>query len=373
MVNKNTYGSGLIEMGPATPLHTIEPDVKEAFFRLAASEDISSYLWYAAPGGRPEHRAIGAMWAERYGIQTTAENTLVCAGSQHALTVIITALFKAGDRIAVDQLTYPGLKSLTSSLGIRLTPIAMDDEGMIPKALAIACRRDETQGIYLMPCVQNPTTVCMSNSRRDEIAQVALSNRLTLIEDDAYALTRDICPSPLSMRMKESAVTICGVSKAFAAGLRIAFVVVPPRFISPITRSILNTIWMVPTLNAALICRWILDGTADATLSAKKKEASLRHNLAKEILCDYPFSSTPNGYFIWLPLPSGWTGPLFEFWARESRINLFCADKFAVGASDVPHAVRLSLTGTESIDQLQFALVTIRKLLQESSHPMPIF
>ncbi len=369
----DTHGKRLVELGLVTPLYTIEPDAASALQLIAKQDDLSRYLKYTEPEGLPEHRAAGAVWAGRYGIQATAETVLVCAGAQHALTIVFTALFQQGDRIAVDELTYPGLKSLTTRLGIRLSPVAMDEYGMIPEALDSCCRRDEISGIYLMPTVHNPTTICMPDSRRDRIAEIAQKHNLMLIEDDAYALTRDDVPKPISERMRDNAVSICGVSKAFAAGLRIAFVVAPAGFIRPLSRAILNTIWMAPTLNAALASRWILDGTADTILEAKKKAAAERYEMATEIFSDYSLYAPPNGYFIWLPLPDVWTGSLFEARCREADISLFCAEKFAVGAGAVAPAVRVSLTGVDSINDLRTALITVRSLMTESPDLMPVF
>jgi DNA-binding transcriptional MocR family regulator len=86
------------------------------------------------------HRQAGAAWLSRFGLQATQDDILVTSGSQNALACCLMALFRSCHRIAVDELTCPGIKTLASMLGIRLVPIDMDAEGMSPDALAAACR-----------------------------------------------------------------------------------------------------------------------------------------------------------------------------------------------------------------------------------------
>ena len=204
---------------------------------------------YSDPRGLPEHRQAGANWAGRYGLDAIAEDVIVCAGAQHGLTCCLSGLFRAGDRIATDALTYPGMKTLASMLGIRLVPIAMDEQGMMPEALDAACRRDTIKGVYLMPGVHNPTTATMSSKRRDDIARRAEVHDLIIIEDDAYDLTDPGEQTPVGSRARHRSVYVAGMSKSLAAGLRVAFLVAPKPFLKPLAQAVLNTIWMAPPLN----------------------------------------------------------------------------------------------------------------------------
>ncbi len=73
---------------------------------------------------------------------------LVCSGAQHALNCCLSSLFRSGDRIATDPLIYPGMKTLANMLGIRLVPVPMDDQGMIPDQLDRICRREKNQWCF---------------------------------------------------------------------------------------------------------------------------------------------------------------------------------------------------------------------------------
>ena len=363
MVSFEPNVPGMIEMGLISSMHHMDPSITEGFKRISRRKDPSSFMRYSDPRGLPEHRQAGAAWAHRYGLDASPENIIVCAGAQHGLTCCLSGLFRAGDSVATDALTYPGLKTLASMLGIRLIPIAMDDEGMIPEALDTACRRDTISGLYLMPGVHNPTTITMPEARRREIAKLADKHDFIIIEDDAYDLTHiDVAP-PVSHFAPHRAVYVAGMSKSLAAGLRVAFLVAPKQHLKTLAQAVLNTIWMAPPLNCELASMWINDGTADAIIEAKRSEASRRYMAACDELEGFRFRGKPSGFYVWLELPEPWTGQALEEAARDKGVGVFSAERFTVGETPPPPAVRLALTGPENREELRRGISIIRDIL----------
>ncbi|WP_027186378.1 PLP-dependent aminotransferase family protein [Desulfovibrio inopinatus] len=367
MVSFEPEMPGLLDLGLVSQLSCLDPDITEGFRRIARRKDPAAFMRYTDPRGLPEHRAAGALWASRYGLEVEAEDIIVCSGSQHGLTCCMSGLLRPGDRIATDALTYPGMKTLASMLGMRLVPIAMDEHGMIPESLDVACRRDDIKAVYLMPDVHNPTTATIPESRRDRIAHLAEVHDLLIIEDDAYALTGTGGQTPITARVRQRGVFVAGISKSFAAGLRVSFLVVPKRHLKPLAQAVLNTIWMSPALNAELVSMWILDGTADAVVKRKQAEGAQCFQVASNALKELRFQGKPNGFFIWLELPERWTGQMLERAARRAGISIFGAEKFAVGQTSPPPAARISLTGIEDFTTLHNALTTLREILRP--HP----
>jgi len=353
-----------IEMGVVVPLYHQDPDLMERFSLLQNKGDLSRYLRYTDPAGMPEHRQIGAEWVRRFGIEVYTEQVTVTAGAQHGLACILAACFKPGDRIAVDSLTYPGIKTLAAMMHVRLVPVAMDEQGMMPEMLETACRRDQLNGIYLMPAVQNPTGSSMGVQRRQEIAAIILRHQLLLIEDDAYWFTADAPLPALSSLVPENSLYVAGLSKMLFAGLRSAFVVTKPELQVRLAAAVLNTLWMAPTLNCMIVCEAILDGTLDRIVGYKLKEARIRNEMAAEILPQPLKRMHESGFFIWYRLPEPWTGRAFEEQARISGVNVFCSEKFVVGNSEVAPAVRIALTGPETRQYLAEGLHRISEILK---------
>jgi DNA-binding transcriptional MocR family regulator len=361
----DSSGPGLLEMGMVLPLYALENDTTAAIKRAVISQDLGPLLRYAEASGLRPHREAGAEWVKRFGMQATADDIVITSGTTNGLACSLMALFKAGERIAVDELTYPGFKTLAYMLGIRLVPIAMDAHGMCADGLEAACRREKISGIYLMPEVQNPTTVALSRSRRREILSLIEKHHLILLEDDAFSFSGESNVPALSASLPEQSVFFGGISKAFGAGLRISFLVVPKAFRSPLEKAVLNTVMMASPLNAAIAASMITSDRIDAIMRDKIREARLRTDLARKKLAAYAPHTRPAGFFLWLELPPGWTGREFELTAREAGVRVFGAEKFAVGGSTAPSAVRLSLSGPETREELSRGLDILQALLEK--------
>jgi DNA-binding transcriptional MocR family regulator len=363
MVSHEPHAPGMIELGLVNPMYHLDPDLAAGLKQLCRKRDISTLMHYSDPGGLPEHRVVGAEWANRFGLEVSSNSVMICSGAQHALTCTLSGLFRPGDRIATDSLTYPGMKTLASMLGLRLVPVEMDKSGMVAESLDRICRREQIKGLYLMPGVHNPTTTTIPEFRRESLAKVVIRHDLIVIEDDAYDLTRPGVIPPLSALIPGNGIYIAGISKALAAGLRVAFIVIPQKYRRPIREAILNTTWMTPPLNVELVSMWIRDGKADKVIDLKRKEAAKRFAMAGKILRDYSFTGQATGFFIWLSLPAPWRGLIFEQRMRELGVNVFGAEKFTVGDAPAPAAARISLTGTKSIDELAAGLQLIKRVL----------
>ncbi len=368
---------GFLEMGLIEPLYGLDPDVSTGLRTLARRRNLEDFLRYGDPRGMPEHRKTGAKWASRYGVIVSPDEILVCSGNQHGLACCLSGLFRPGDRIAVNGLTYPGFKTLAAMLGLRLVPVSADEEGITPQALDAVCNQgaaSPVKGVYVNPGAHNPTTARMSLDRRKEIARVARKRDIVIIEDDAYDLTLPGETAPIYALAPERTVLAAGVSKVLAAGLRVGFLAAPREFQKPLAQAALNTVWMTPPLTVALLCQWIEDGEADRALAAKRKEASARFRLARTALPGWPMLGEPSGYFFWLPLPDHMPGAAFEAALREHGVNVFGAEKFAVGDASPPNAARISLTGARSRDELARGLSLIAQCLAgRLDSPMPLY
>ena len=361
MVSFEPNAPGLLEMGLIEPFYHLDPDLNACLKKLMRKKDVNSLLQYRDPRGVDEHREVGRGWIARFGLEVPRENVFVCAGAQHALCVCLTGVFRAGDRIAVDNLTYPGMKALCSQMGMKLVPVAMDEKGMIPESLDIACRTNPIKGIYLMPGLHNPANITMPLERREQIASVVKKHELVVMEDDAYELT---CPSglpPIGALAPENSLFVAGISKTMAAGLRVAFLSGAPKFHSALGQAVLNTVWMVSPLCAELASIWINDGTADKTLKRKRAEARNRNLMAAELLKDFDFRAKETGFYIWLYLSEGANG--FEKRAREAGVNLFGTEKFLVGDLTTRPGARISLSRLKSDQDMEKGLKIIAGLL----------
>ncbi len=331
---------------------------------LASRGDLGRLLGYPAAGGDAEDRAAGASWIGRAGIETSAEEVLLCTGSQHGLTVVLATLLGPGDVLLTEELTYAGLKPIAGLLHCRLRGLPIDRHGMLPDALATACRESGAKAVYLIPTLHNPTAAVMPEARRSEIVAVARTHGIAIVEDDVHGLVPEVRPRPLATLAPERTYYLTSTSKTLAPGLRIAYVKAPPGMVTRLAASLRATTWAIAPLTAAIASAWIRDGTADALVTARRAEARARQELARKKLSGASFDTHPEAYYLWLRLPEPWRGDDFVAEARGRGVALTAAEAFAVGPNPAPRALRLCTGAARSREALVRGLDVVAELLR---------
>ena len=364
LVNTDNGSSPRIEMGLVLPLYAAEPDIGPIIERVLHKSNMNDFMGYTSPQGLLRHRQTGSAWMKRFKIDAEAERIIITAGAQHALNCILSSVFQPGDRIAVDCLTYPGIKTAARLCGIHLEAVAMDEEGMTPQALDAVCSRHDVKGVYTISTMQNPTNATMSAGRCVAITEIIKKRNLILIEDDLYRFVSSDEFGPLTRLIPEQSIYIAGISKAFFAGLRVSFVAAPIRFCNRIAQTVVDTLWMAPTLNAEIACECIVCGAAEEIIERKCEELRQRILRLEEKLSGYEYRYVPDSMFVWLKLPDYWNSNEFEKTAAVNGLSVVSSDKFSVGSSAPPNFVRVSLSGAYSMEEFERGLEILYKMLR---------
>jgi DNA-binding transcriptional MocR family regulator len=348
-----------------------EPDDPVLIARLRqgmaeVGERLVSLLRYQPLGGAPVDKAAASLWLGQRGLTPASEQLFVVPGANAALLAILSSLAKPSDAVLCEALTYPGIRSICAQLGLSLTGLAMDADGLDPDAFADACARLKPKALYLNPILQNPTTITMPERRRLEIAAIARRHGVAIIEDDAYGFVPLMAPVPFAALAPELTWHIAGLSKCLGAGLRLAYVVVPDiRSGWPFAAALRASNIMASPLTAALATRWIEDGSADAVLDFLRAETTARQLLAAEILPTGCYRADPLSFNLWLELPPPWTRAAFAGQMQATGIGIVASDAFAV-RGPAPEAARICLGGPIGRKALGDALAFMAHALEQA-------
>jgi len=325
---------------------------------IAASGDLDSLLHLAPQGGRPHERSIAARHLRNRGIRAPAEQVLIVNGAQQGLATAVMGLLKPGDLLAVDALTYPGLKALAQSHRLEICSVPMVDGCTDLDALERLCRTRPVRAFYAMPTMHNPLGSIMSSGDRARLVDIAEYNDLLIIEDGAYAFLAEPAPKPLFTLAPQRTVYVSGLSKSVAAGLRIGIVAAPPAMIPALELAIRVTSWNTPSLTVALACRWIESGEVDALEDGKRCDARERQRVARSVLRGCDVTSHPSSYYLWLNLPQGMRADEVVAQLQGNGVSAVTAAPFAT-TRHVPQALRLAI-GSVSLKRLKIALEKVR-------------
>lgn len=342
---------------PPQPLEAdIEGRITRGLAALRREFGFSSYLNYRDAGGSLEERRAAAAWLRPRVPHADAESMVIFPGTQAALYCFLTTQLAPGDVVLTEALTYPGLKAAADVARVRLVGLPIDREGLVPEALADACRRHTAKALYLVPTIHSPTTATMSPARREAIAEIVRAHDLMLFEDDAYgALAPDV--TPIAALAPERTYLAASLAKCVAPGLRVSFFLMPTREAAAQFASALRAMVQMPvSLTLALATRWIRDGSLDDIISAIRNEASARQILAARALAGHAYRAHPNGHHIWVPLPAHWSRIEFAGHIQRQGVGVVTSEAFAVGDTTPEHAIRVALGAASSRAELVRAL-----------------
>jgi len=375
---QNTFldkGGGVIEMGMIKPFYENNQAVRNAARLVLQRKEATKLFEYSDPLGTKRQIKAALKWLQQLGVNAGEENILLSAGAQNALSVILTSLFGAGDKIVVDNFTYTNFKGLANFLHIQLVAVPADEYGMSPDGLLNLCRNTEVKGIYLMPTCSNPTGIFMPQSRRQELAELIRAFHLLVIEDDIYSFltaygqsAKDI--KPFFSLVPEQTIHICSISKSLCAGLRVAFIAFPARYRELLVAGMLSINLKTVSLNSEIIAELIESGEAESIVKQKIASARKRNRIFQSVFPrSDPSSLSQTGhierFFHWLQIPGHLTSEELELLALQKGIHVLGSHRFAMQNENKSSYVRVAIASPDTEDALKTGLLILRSIFAE--------
>lgn len=329
------------------------PEVFDSAYRAAAEAVLQRHSPMNLVGahqfrGVERDRAAGAAFAgRRLPEAPDVGRVIVTNGTQAALYMLILNLVGNGGTLAVEEYTYPTIRTFAGKLNLKIASVKMDEEGILPDAFEAVCRDQKPAALYAQPTLQNPTTGILSDARRRAIADIARKHGVAILEDDIYSLLPTDIPPPLSAYAPELSWYLLGTAKSIAAAFKVSYVVAPSQQAAmthfwPGDRS---TFWMVAPFNAAVISHLISSGGADRIIDAVRAETRLRQKMVAKSLAGADYRSMPEGLQVWLTLPERHQMNAFAAELRDRGISIGTAEGYYFGAGKAQNTVRFG-TGT---------------------------
>lgn len=336
--------------------------LKQGLSQVLMRADAQLLMTYHLGGGSDSDRKAAAQWLEPMFGSLDDRQVVVCPGAQAAIAALILALTAPGDVILAEPASYPGLRAAAAQFGRRILAVQADRQGMVPEMLEQACREHRPALVYLNPTLQNPTAITMSEGRRKQLASVARRCQVRIVEDDPYWLLADAPPPPIAAFAPQQVYYISTLSKCLTPGLRVAFVLMrDPHERQRFLVALRSFALMATPVTAALATQWILDGSAGQLMDGVRKEARLRHRMARDILAGR-YSGAGDGLHVWLELPGYWTSAQLARAADSEGIAVTPAQAFATGSESV-NAIRISLGSIKDRGRLHAGLQRLSHLL----------
>jgi DNA-binding transcriptional MocR family regulator len=244
-------------------------------------------------------------------------------------------------------------------------PLKVDGDGIDPQALAETHAAQPLAAIYIQPTIHNPLGTTMSMERRATLAATLVALKLYCIEDAVFSFLKDV--RPLASFAPDFVIHLDCLSKRFAPGASLGFLVTPPAMTGRFANVMRTTSLVASSLLASLVRYWISDGTIPKVAMLKRQDAIQRQNISRDILSGFAVSGDPGSYHLWLALPDQWRADAFVVSAAQRGVAITPGSAFAAMPAHSPNAVRVAIS-SPAIEELRRGLLILRGLLGADPH-----
>ncbi len=249
-------------------------------------------------GYPPLRKAVSVYLAVARGVRCDPDQVVITSGAQQGLDLAARLLTDPGDSVWVEDPGYLGAKAALAAAGTTLVPIPVDREGLV---VSEGRRRMLNARLaYVTPSHQFPIGATMSLPRRVELLTWAREAGAWILEDDydsEYRYASRPLPALQGLDDCGRVVYIGTFSKVMFPGMRIGYVVVPPKVVDAFAAARAVGDRQSPWLEQAALAEFLSDGhfgrhvrrmRSDYQERAETLVASVRSKLAGRLQVRMP-------------------------------------------------------------------------------------
>jgi DNA-binding transcriptional MocR family regulator len=308
-----------------------------------------------------------------------AGELMITAGISQGLEMAITLLAQPGDAVLVPVPTYHLALRILAEHPVPIVPLATDEDGPLPGAVAEAAGRLRAEGVrprllFTVPTSGNPTGITVPMARRRELLTVSESAGITILEDDVYrelAYDAPAPPSLWSLGTPGSVVRLGSFSKTLAPGLRLGWLTsdaaTTRRFVDG---GLIDSGGGVAHFSAMVVSELAASGGYVENLDRLRADLATRRDVMVAALHEHAPSLTfrvpSGGYFLWLALPGGLDARQLLPIAEAHGVSYLPGAVFTAGTDLGRDRLRLCFT-RYAIDDLREAARRLGAAVREAS------
>jgi DNA-binding transcriptional MocR family regulator len=286
-----------------------------------------------------------------------AEDLCVVAGALDGLERVLAAHLRPGDRVAIEDPAFVGVRDLLAMLGLVAVPVAIDDSGPLPDALARALEGG-VAALVVTPRAQNPTGACLDAERVAELAPIlARHPDVLLCEDDHAGIVSGAPIATLVAADRERWAVVRSFSKSLGPDLRVALLAADAMTIGRVQgRQRLGMRWVSHLMQRLALHLW-KDRSVQAGLRRAARTYTERRRALIEALAEHGIEAHGrSGLNVWIPVPE--EAPVVAALA-ERGWGVSAGERFRLAS---PPAIRVSAAALPAADAPDLARALARAL-----------
>ncbi|WP_459644420.1 aminotransferase class I/II-fold pyridoxal phosphate-dependent enzyme [Kineococcus sp. NUM-3379] len=258
------------------------------------------------PRGYPDSPLDAGLLAaarERLRADAVPDTSVLCTGGAlDGIERVLAAHLRPGDAVAVEDPGWTNLLDLLAACGLPAVPVAVDDEGPLPRSLAGALTAG-ARAVVVTSRAQNPTGAAVSAARAAELRDVLAGHPHVLVVEDDHAAELAAVPlAPLAGAVPLWAF-VRSVSKPYGPDLRLAVVAADPVTAARAAgRQGLGPGWVSHLLQRTVAALWADPGTAALVAGAGRTYDARRDGLVAALARHGVRAHGRTGINVWVPV-----------------------------------------------------------------------
>lgn len=356
---------GVIDFGVGQPADSILPLdlLRQAAEHRFAQADPALLQYGPEEGDGYFNRALADFLSTEYGEPVQPEQLFVTNGVSQALDLVCTLLTKPGDLILVEEPTYFLVFRIFQNHGLRVESVPMDAEGLKLEALEAKLQQERPAFLYTIPTFQNPTSVTLSQVRRQALVALSRQYNFFVVADEVYHMLHYTQPPPLSFGHyveQGPVLSLSTFSKILAPGLRLGWIQATPALVDQFVDSgiVRSGGGLTPFVSG--VVRSALElGIQAHYLAWLRRLYQDRVTLLDQALRTYlppwvEFTTPSGGYFFWLKLPAAMDAQALLAKAEAYQVGFRPGNKFTT-TGGLHNYLRLSFSYYDSAQLVEGA------------------
>jgi DNA-binding transcriptional MocR family regulator len=259
--------------------------------------------------GLPELRErIAARYTER-GLPTSPDEVLVTNGAHHGFAMALRLLVGPGDRVLIEQPTYPNAIEAIRAAHAIPVPVAMTDAGWDLDGVEATLRQAAPRLAYLIADFQNPTGFRLDEAGRARLG-AALRRARTPVVIDETQVELDYgtgpAPAPLGAFAGDLVLATGSGGKSHWGGLRVGWVRASAELVNRLVAARRGLDLGSPVFEQLVLAE-LLTAPPGALAERRVRHAAQRDALAAAVRAECPdwsFRVPAGGLSLWCRLPA---------------------------------------------------------------------
>ena len=297
-------------------------------------------------------------------------------GGVQGITLASDAFLNPGDGFAAEVAAWQTVLVAARKTGAILSPIPIDDDGMIVDALEEELRRVRDEGrqiklVYSCATFHSPTGVCMSTDRRRRLLELADEWNFVILEDNVYGELRydgEPLPSLLSLDQSGRVMKVDAFTKILAPALRLGWVSGNPALLEVLS-SVRGDLG-VSQWTARVMAEFMREGLLEPHIERVKELYRRKRDIVVDALERYcapwvTWRVPDGGYFIWVELSDrvDWRQVRIEAYRRG--VECRPGERFFDDERSGERFLRIAFTMVP-IDELEPGIKVLGEAIQQS-------